>query len=274
LSAGDLVKVQRTPIGTVFDRAKDDDRAALIAFLTAGHPSLEMTRELVRAACDNGADIIELGFPYSDPLADGPTIQTSSQRALENGATFETVLDIASRLQCSAPLLAFTYYNPLFARGIERAADELSQAGFAGAIVPDLPPEEAQPLEEAFRKRDLCVTFLVAPTTPPERARAIAARSGEFVYVVSRMGVTGTHAGVGDDLQTAVATLREATDKPIAVGFGVATAHDAHVVARLADGVVVGSALVQAASGTEPIEAVGRLCAALSAACVRVTHPV
>jgi tryptophan synthase alpha chain len=272
LSAGDRVTTQRSPVGTIFDRCKSEGRAALLAFLTAGYPSLELTPALIRAAWEGGADIIELGFPYSDPLADGPTIQASSQRALEGGATYGGILEMASGLAMPAPLLAFTYYNPLCARGLERAATELAGAGFAGAIVPDLPPEEAQPLEQALRGHGLSLTFLIAPTTPAERARTIAARSADFVYVVSRMGVTGTHAGIGETLAQTMAVLRAATDKPLAVGFGIAGADDARAVARVADGVVVGSALVRAASGSDPVAAVRQLCAVLSAACRKVTH--
>jgi tryptophan synthase alpha chain len=266
------MKAQRSPVSAVFERCKAEGRAALLAFFTAGYPSLELTPALIRAACENGADIIELGFPYSDPLADGPTIQASSQRALENGATFEAVLETASRLHVSAPRLAFTYYNPLFARGLDRAAKELAGAGFAGAIVPDLPPEEAQPLAHAFGQHALSLTFLVAPTTPPERARAIAGRCSDFVYVVSRMGVTGTHAGIGDALGETLSALRSVTAKPLAVGFGVATAEDARAIACRADGVVVGSALVRAAAEADPVAAVGQLCAALSAACRTVAQ--
>src|SRR5271166_5663057 len=132
------MQTRHSSVSAVFERCKGQGRAALIAFLTAGYPTLELTPTLVQAACEGGADIIELGFPYSDPLADGPTIQASSQRALENGATFDAVLATASRLRVSAPLIAFTYYNPLFARGLEAVAADLAGAGFAGAIVPDL----------------------------------------------------------------------------------------------------------------------------------------
>ena len=266
------MKTHHRSVGAIFERCKSEGRAALLAFLTAGYPSLALTPALVRAACEGGADIIELGFPYSDPLADGPTIQASSQRALEGGATYEAVLEMASGLNVPAPLLAFTYYNPLCARGLERAAAELAGAGFAGAIVPDLPPEEAQPLEEAVRRHGLSLTFLIAPTTPTERARTIAARSADFVYVVSRMGVTGTHAGIGGALAETIAALRMVTEKPLAVGFGIAGADDARAVARVADGVVVGSALVRAASDSDPVAAVRQLCTVLSAACSKVTR--
>jgi tryptophan synthase alpha chain len=266
------MKTHHSPVGAVFEHCKAEGRAALLAFFTAGHPSLEVTPALVRAACEGGADIIELGFPYSDPLADGPVIQASSQQALEGGATFGAVLEMASHLGARAPLLAFTYYNPLVVRGLERAAHELAEAGFAGAIIPDLPPEEAQPLATALKQCGLSLTLLVAPTTPLERARSIAARSDDFVYVVSRMGVTGTHAGIGDALELAIAALRTVTAKPLAVGFGVASTADARAVASFADGVVVGSALVGAASSPDPVSAVGQLCAALSAACQKITH--
>ena len=157
-------------VAATFERCRAQRRPAFIAFLTAGFPSLALTPELVRAACEGGADLIELGFPYSDPLADGPIIQASSQRALENGATFDAVLDIASRCDAGVPLIAFTYYNPLYARGLARSASDLREAGFAGAIVPDLPPEEAGPLSDALKAHGLSLSFLVAPTTPRKRA--------------------------------------------------------------------------------------------------------
>jgi tryptophan synthase alpha chain len=260
---------RRDAVDAVFDRCKGEDRAALIAFLTAGFPDLSMTPALVEAACEGGADIIELGFPYSDPLADGPAIQASSQRALEAGATFDSVLDIAAKVKVRQPLIAFTYYNPLFVRGLERAASDLAAARLAGVVVPDLPPEESGPLETALKQHGLFLTFLVAPTTPPARAQAIAIRSDGFVYVVSRMGVTGTHAGIGAHLRRMVEPLRDVTKTPIAVGFGIANETDARAVAGCADGVIVGSALVQAASEPQPASAVRRLCSTLSAACSR-----
>ena len=261
--------MERETVDAVFERAKTQGRAALIAFLTAGFPSLDTTRELVDAACDGGADIIELGFPYSDPLADGPAIQASSQRALEAGATFDAVLDAAARVKVRQPLIAFTYYNPLFARGLMRAAADLAGAGFSGAIVPDLPPEESAPLEASFRAHELFLSFLVSPTTPLARAKEIAARSRGFVYVVSRTGVTGVHAGIGSGLDTTIEALRTVTQRPLAVGFGIATPAQAHAVARRADGVIVGSALVQASGKPQPAEAVRALCASLSSACVK-----
>jgi len=257
------MRVAARPLAEVFERCRAADRAALIVFLTAGFPSIERTPSLVDAAIAGGADIIELGFPYSDPVADGPIIQASSQRALDNGVTFDVVLDIATRCNAGAPLIAFTYYNPLFARGLERSAHDLRAAGFAGAIVPDLPPEEAGPLADAFARAALSLTFLVAPTTPLERAGMIAARCDDFVYVAGRLGVTGTHAGVDPPTLRRIAELRRVTDKPLAVGFGVSNPQDVAQIAAVADGVIVGSAIVQACAADDPIVAVGELCASL-----------
>jgi tryptophan synthase alpha chain len=260
------VKTIAPSVADVFARCRAQRRPAFIAFLTAGFPSLALTPQLVRAACEGGADLIELGFPYSDPLADGPVIQASSQRALDNGASFNAVLGLASRCVVTAPLIAFTYYNPLYARGLQRAADDLRAAGFAGAIVPDLPLEESQSLADAFEARGLSLSFLVAPTTPPQRDAAIAAACTGFVYVAGRMGVTGTHAGVDRSLPARLNELRAVTDKPLAVGFGVSTAEDVRAIAKIADGIVVGSALVEACSAANPVAAVRELCVRLAGA--------
>lgn len=258
-------------IQQVFERCAREQRAALIAYLMAGFPSLESTLELIRAAVAGGADIIEVGIPYSDPLADGPTIQMAAQRALEGGATFDAMLAClgASNLRSlGVPLLAFSYYNPLFVRGLARSAHELSAAGFAGAIVPDLPPEEAQPLLSAFEACGLSVTFLVAPTTPLERARAIGAKCTDFVYVVSRMGVTGADKKIGASARALVERLRPLTDKPLAVGFGVSSTEQVAAVAGVADGVVIGSALIDLiAQSRQPARDLQSLCASLRIAC-------
>jgi tryptophan synthase alpha chain len=253
------VRVATSPLAGVFERCREDDRAALIAFLTAGFPSLEQTPTLVAAAIEGGADIIELGFPYSDPVADGPIIQASSQHALEHGATFDAVLEAAAR--CSgAPLIAFTYYNLLFSRGLERSARDLKAAGFSGAIVPDLPPEEGQPLSDAFKHAELALTFLVAPTTPLERSRMVAARCDDFVYVAGRLGVTGMHAGVERAVLRRMAALRGITKKPLVIGFGISRPDQARVVANYADGIVIGSALVEASEQADAAGAAKLLC--------------
>jgi tryptophan synthase alpha chain len=254
----------------VFADCKRRGRAALIAYLMAGDPSLPSTFVLAQAAVEGGADVLELGIPYSDPLADGPAIASAAQRALSAGTTFDGVLamvQVLARRVAPVPLFAFSYYNPIFARGIERAAAEFRQAGLAGAIVPDLPPEEAQPLVDALARERLESVFLVAPTTPAERAARIAEQCTGFVYVVSRMGVTG--ASVGQRAKDLVARLRSLTDKPLAVGFGIRTAADAQSVASVADGVIVGSALVERAAGAanegEAALAVRGYCAELAA---------
>lgn len=258
-----------SPVSTVFQRCRTEGRAALIAFLTAGYPALEMTPALIRAVCDSGADIVEIGFPYSDPIADGPVIQASSQRALKNGATFDRILGMLAEVNVEVPLLAFTYYNPLFVRGVERSAADLAAAGFAGAIVPDLPPEEASPLADAFHKNRLSLTYLVAPTTPPDRAAFLAQQCDDFVYVAGRMGVTGAHAAADDGLKARVARLRDVTQRPLAVGFGVSQPEHVSAIAAIADGVIVGSALIEACGTEDPVNSLTTLCESLRAALVK-----
>jgi tryptophan synthase alpha chain len=230
-----------------------------------------MTPALLAAAVAGGADIIEIGIPYSDPLADGPTIQAAAQRALNAGTTFDSVLSMVAGLDrsiVSVPLIAFTYYNPVFVRGIEQTAKDLARAGFAGAIIPDLPPQEAGPLQSAFDSAGLGLTFLVAPTTPIERVREIAKRSSAFVYVVSRMGVTGAGRALGDNIKDLVDRLRPEIDKPLAVGFGISTPEHARAIAMFADGVVVGSALIDRIASAEEdrAEVVRSYCSLLAAA--------
>jgi len=261
-------------IGDAFARCRAENRAALIPYLMAGDPSPAMTPALLGAAAAGGADIIEVGIPYSDPLADGPTIQAAAQRALRAGATFDSVLAMVAALDRSvvhAPLIAFTYYNPVFVRGIERTARDLAGAGFAGAIIPDLPPEESDAAEAAFRSSGLDLPFLVAPTTPIDRVREIARRSSGFVYVVSRMGVTGAGSELGADIKELVDRLRPEVDKPLAVGFGVSTPDHVRSIAGYADGVIVGSALIDLivrAPGREQTE-VFEFCKTLAAAARR-----
>ena len=257
-------------VAEAFARSAAEGRAALIPYLMAGDPSLAQTPALLAAACDGGADIIELGLPYSDPLADGPTIQAAAQRSLAGGASFDGVLAMARALDRKAvhvPLVAFTYYNPVFVRGLERSAADLGRAGFAGAIIPDLPPDEADDALSAFDRAGVGLTFLVAPTTPAHRVKDIADRSRGFVYVVSRMGVTGAGASLREDVAALVGRLRPLVDKPLALGFGVSTPEHARTIARFADGVIVGSALIDAiarAPGREPA-AVRDFCTSLAA---------
>jgi tryptophan synthase alpha chain len=254
-----------------FERAKRERRIAFIPYLMAGDPDLATTEALVATLCAAGADAIELGIPYSDPLADGPTIVSAGARALASGTRLPDVLALVGRCSADAvPLLLFTYFNPVDRFGVERFAHETAAAAAAGAIVPDLALEDSDELCGALRARGLEMPLLVAPSTPRERAARIAAAATGFVYVVSRLGVTG--AGKTPDfapLRAHLAMLREVTDKPLAVGFGLSHPKEVREIAALADGVVVGSALIDAyagASGGEAAERVSEFVAPLIAA--------
>ncbi|HXH81866.1 MAG TPA: tryptophan synthase subunit alpha [Candidatus Tectomicrobia bacterium] len=244
---------------------------ALVAYLTAGDPSLGDTRRLVLEAVRRGADVIELGVPFSDPLADGPVIQRAGQRALAAGATLARVLETTAMLrpEVTAPIVFFTYYNPLLAFGLKAFARAAADAGGDGVMVVDLPPEEAGPLAAEAAAVGLDLVHLVAPTSPPARVRMIARRSRGFVYLVSLTGVTGERAEIPPDLAGQVRTLRAVTTKPICVGFGIGTPAQVEAVARLADGVVVGSAIVRQverhAGSAELVPRVGDFIAALKA---------
>lgn len=234
-------------ISQAFDQARREGRGALVVYLTAGDPNLDVTRELVPVLARAGADVIELGMPYSDPLADGPTIQQAGQRALAAGATVERIFQTvrAIRQNCQVPMLIKTCFNPVLRHGLENFAAEAADAGLDGVLVSDLPPEEAGAWTEAAWRRGLDTVFLVAPTTPPDRARLIADLTRGFVYAISRPGVTGAREDLPPDLPQLITRLRQATDKPIAVGFGISTPQQVAAVCRIADGAVVGSALVE-----------------------------
>jgi tryptophan synthase alpha chain len=248
-------------LGGAFERAKREGRAAFIPYVMAGDPDLATTEILLDALSSAGADVIELGVPYSDPLADGPSIAAAGARALAGGAGLRDALAIVTRCAARcAPLLLFTYFNPVDRFGIRPFAREAAAAGAVGAIVPDVALEESEELREALRAESLAMPLLVAPSTPRERAARIAGASSGFVYVVSRLGVTGASAAPNvDALKLQLATLRELTNEPLAVGFGVHSAQDVRGVARIADGVVVGSALVDAYAGARGAEAARRV---------------
>lgn len=221
-------------------------RRALVVYVTAGHPTFEKSLELVRGLDDAGADVIEVGVPFSDPMADGAVIQASSQRALELGMTLDKTLDLVARARVRAPVVLFSYLNPLLAsRGdlLERA----SESGVHGILVTDLPVGADPELEGWLGAGPLAFIRLVAPTTPRARMAEIARHGRGFVYLISRLGVTGERGDVAAELPGTVASLREATSLPICVGFGIAKPDQAATVGRLADGVVVGSAVVRAA---------------------------
>lgn len=220
---------------------------ALVAYFTAGDPSLAITRRLVGEAARRGADVIELGIPFSDPLADGPVIQRATQRALAAGVTLPRVLELVREMrgEVSAPLVFLAYYNPILAFGLKAFCRTSVEAGIDGVIVADLPPEEAGPLRSEAAAAGLDVIHLVAPTSTPERMRMIARASEGFVYMVSLTGVTGERAALAPDLTRQLRALRAVTTKPVCVGFGIGTPEQAALAGGAADGVIVGSAIVR-----------------------------
>jgi tryptophan synthase alpha chain len=261
-----------TRIVAAFEKARLEGRAALIAYLTAGDPTGDATVALARALERAGADILELGVPFSDPIADGPVLQRAAGRALRSGTTLTGVFEIGRRIRSETglALVLFTYLNPLLRAGIGRAAGAARDAGFDGALVTDLPPEEAGEYREALRSAGLDTVFLVSPTSTSSRMSAAARLSSGFLYVVSRPGTTGARRDLPADLPETIRRARRAARSlPIAVGFGIATPPVAATAARLADGVVVGSALVRAAeeAGDRREESVEALARSLADAC-------
>ena len=219
-------------------------RRALVPYITAGHPDIARTAELIAALEESGADIIELGLPFSDPMADGPIIQASSQRALEQGMTFDRLLALVDRARPSVPLVLFSYLNPILAAGAN-ALDRAAAAGFSGILLTDLPVGSDPERETWIGSGRLAFIRLVAPTTPQARMREIASHGSGFVYLISRLGVTGISERLADELPRTVEQLRSASTLPVCVGFGVSRPEQAAAVARIADGVVVGSAIVR-----------------------------
>ena len=244
---------------------------ALVAYFTAGDPSLALTRKLVVEAARRGADVIELGIPFSDPLADGPVVQRATQRALATGVTLPRVLELVREMrgEVSAPLVFLTYYNPILAFGLKAFCRTSVEAGIDGVIVADLPPEESGPLRSEAMAAGLDLIHLVAPTSTPERMRKIARASEGFVYMVSLTGVTGERTTLAPELTQQLRAFRAITTKPVCVGFGIGTPEQAALVGQLADGVVVGSAIVrlveQHASSPELLGRVGDFIAGLKA---------
>ena len=233
-------------LDSTFARLKEAHEGALVTFITAGDPHLEGTPALVAALAEAGADIVELGIPYSDPLADGPIIQASSQRALDGGITPDTVLQMVRdcRSTTQVPIVLMTSYNLALKYGLTKFAEVFADAGADGTILTDLPPEEAGPWKEASDAAGLATIFLVAPTSTPERIDLIARSTTGFVYCVSRTGVTGARDEMAPELQALLSRIRAATDKPLCVGFGVSRPEHVKQVLEIADGAVIGSALV------------------------------
>lgn len=217
---------------------------ALVGFITAGDPDLERSFELIRSMCDAGLDILELGIPFSDPVADGPVIERSSARALKAGTDIPAVLDIISKLRKTTdiPVILFSYYNPIHAYGAERFYNDAVKAGADGVLVVDLPPEESLELTSFFRNDDFLIIRLVAPSTSEARMSFIAESASGFLYLVSKTGVTGSDGLDASSIRKMYTRLKSVTDLPVCVGFGISTADDVSAIADFADGVVIGSA--------------------------------
>jgi tryptophan synthase alpha chain len=242
--------------------------SALIPFITAGDPSLVATAEALEALDRHGADFIELGIPYADPLADGPVIQAATTRSLQRGTTFDGILEVLRQTQgkINAPLIIFSYFNPILRQGIDRFLQRIYESGARGLVVPDLPLEEAQSLLEPAQSIGIEVALLVAPTTPPDRMAKIAKASVGFIYLVSTTGVTGMRAQLAKTVQRQLEALRTVTDKPIGVGFGISQPeHVKQVVSWNADAAIVGSAMVKRLA-EEGVESMADFCLTLKQA--------
>lgn len=267
-----MTQENMTSVSDCFKSLKSRSQCALIPFITAGDPDLKTTAEALRVLDKSGADMIELGVPYSDPLADGPTIQAAATRALQKGVRWDNVLEMIKDVapQLKAPLILFTYYNPILNRGIEAFLKEIAEAGVQGLVVPDLPLEEAESLLKPAAEIGIELILLVAPTSPKERIEAIAHQSQGFIYLVSVTGVTGMRTQIESRVQDILQQMRTVTDKPIGVGFGISEPEQAKQVKDWgADAVIVGSAVVKRlAEGTptEGLAAIGEFCQSLKAA--------
>jgi tryptophan synthase alpha chain len=259
-------------VAHVFKLAKVKHRAVVIPYLTLGYPTPERSLSLVEAAVEGGADLLELGIPFSDPLADGPTIQRATQVALKEGMTVQRCLEMAATLRgrgITEPFIFMGYYNPILAYGEEAFCLACREVGVDGLIVPDLPPGEGERLTKGCRDHGLAQVYLLAPTSPADRVRVATRRSRGFVYLVSVTGVTGARDRLPADLSAFVERVRATTDKPLAVGFGISSPEQAAQVAAWADGVIVGSALLRQATETDGTDKVRTFVAALRRAAVR-----
>jgi tryptophan synthase alpha chain len=259
-------------IAAKFRELRARNESALIPFVVAGDPDLDNTKAIVREFETRGADLIELGVPFSDPMADGPANQRAASRGLNSGASLAAILSMVSELrrETEIPLILFGYFNPIFHYGCDRLCADAARAGIDGLLVVDLPPEEAAELKAPARANGLDIIYLLAPTTPIERARKVARSASGFLYYVSVVGVTGARTAVASDLEENVNNLRSVTDLPIGVGFGISTPEQAAQVARFADAVVVGSALsllIEANLGSaDLVKKVGELVGSMKAA--------
>jgi len=255
-----------------FARCKAEGRAAFVSYVSAGDPDAATSAEILLSLARSGADILEVGVPFSDPLADGLTNQLAAQRALEAGMTHEGLLEVLRKVRAGTdkPLVLYTYYNLLYSRGLGATCKALRAAGADALLTLDCPPEEAGDLLAACKAEGLQAIFIIAPTTPPARMAAIAKVASGFIYYVSRAGVTGERKDLAADLAASVAEIRRHTTLPVCVGFGISTPEQVAAVAKVADGVVVGSALVNVVAANRPTpgkaaEAVGARCRELAA---------
>ena len=262
----------KSSIAETIGNVRQAGGSAFIPYVTAGFPDDSTSLDLLAALGENGADVIEIGLPFSDPLADGPTIQMSSRKALDNGITVKDVFNLAAKAsqQLACPLVLMTYCNPVFRRGPATFAAQTKDAGIDGIIIPDLPVDEADDWLEAAERQGLDTIFLVAPTTTTARLRQIASKTGGFLYYVSMTGVTGSTCTVSDEMLAHVRKAQAVSAVPVAVGFGISEPAQARTLARVADGVIVGSAFIRTiAEKTTPAEqvaAVSGLAASLSTA--------
>ncbi len=231
-------------IDSVFTRIK---HTALIPYVTVGYPTVETTLKVVPLFASSGCDIIELGIPFSDPLADGATIQRASYEALGQGANTSVCFKVVQELrqQVDIPLVFMTYYNPVLKCGLEQFCSKCVEVGIDGLIIPDLTPDEGKELEKSTKRHGLDLVYLLSPASTEERIKLVTSRSSGFVYLVSLTGVTGTRDKLPEELETFVASVKKMTEKPLCVGFGVSTTEQARRVARVADGVIVGSRIIQ-----------------------------
>ncbi len=261
-----------TTVSECFQSLRDRAQCALIPFITAGDPDLQTTAKALQVLDESGADLIELGVPYSDPLADGPVIQAAATRALRRGVRLDRVLEMVETVAptIQAPLILFTYYNPILNRGIEAFLTKIASIGVRGLVVPDLPLEEAESLLNPAAEIGIEVILLVAPTSPKARIQAIALQSQGFIYLVSVTGVTGMRTQVASGVPQLLELMRSVTDKPIGVGFGISQPEQARQVRNWgADAVIVGSAFVKRlAEGTpeEGLSKIGEFCRSLKSA--------
>ncbi len=234
-------------IQKTFKKLQKEGKKAFIPYIMAGDPDLKRTKDIVRLFEECGADIVELGVPFSDPLADGPTIQRASERALRNGVTLRNVIALVKGFgqEIKIPIVLMTYYNPVFKYGIELFISDAREAGIDGVIIPDLPPDEAAEFIRLSKKAHLNTIFLLAPTSTEDRVKKVVRASTGFIYYVSITGITGAALSLDGSMEVLISNIRKYTDKPIAVGFGVSTPEEASAVARVSDGVIVGSAIVK-----------------------------